>query len=50
MKNAQYWRDKYYELLEKHVQSGEAILKAMKNTASKKNTKPSKDNSKSRKK
>ena len=46
--NKDYWRNKYFELLEKHVRVGEAILKAMKNIEPKKKTKPSKGTGKSR--
>jgi len=37
--NKNYWRDRYCELLEKHVRLGEAILKALENIQSKKKTK-----------
>jgi hypothetical protein len=37
-----YWKNKYRELLEKHVRLGEAILQAIKNIEPKKKTKPPK--------
>jgi hypothetical protein len=37
-----YWKNKYRELLEKHVRLGEAILQAIKNIEPKNKTKPPK--------
>jgi len=45
-----YWKNKYLQLLEKHVQLGEAILKAMENIEPKKKIKLSKGDGKRRRK
>jgi len=37
-----YWKNKYLQLLEKHVQLEEAILKVMQQIAPQEKTKPSK--------